>query len=137
MEAKAAPRIKTSQRRIQYKSSAWCVHEFEVWSGELVCRVAALRMKDSLLLWIGGNAKPALVEVAAGVPMPPSNGSARAGLATALISGDGVAVTLARRLSATLVRPVYVCCGATFDRFTAPLVERGLIAEIKSRPECF
>lgn len=125
------PRTVTSRRSIKYRESSWRVHEFELWSDSLVCRVAALRMEGSLLVWLGGEA-PRLGQVALGMP--------GAGATSLLGGGAGAeadAAQLARRLSVALARPVYVCCGAAFDRFTMPLVERGLVAEIKSRPDCF
>ncbi|KAG7299970.1 hypothetical protein JYU34_017002 [Plutella xylostella] len=117
--------------RVTMCPSLWRVHRFEVWSGERVCAVEALRMQDSLLLWLGaGGAGAALGEVALGA----------GGAATALRAGgagEARAEGLARRLSAALARPVHVCLSAPLDRFTAPLLERALVAEIKSRPECF
>ncbi|XP_037978442.2 uncharacterized protein LOC119694922 [Plutella xylostella] len=117
--------------RVTMCPSLWRVHRFEVWSGERVCAVEALRMQDSLLLWLGAaGAGAALGEVALGA----------GGAATALRAGgagEARAEGLARRLSAALARPVHVCFSAPLDRFTAPLLERALVAEIKSRPECF
>lgn len=135
MNERSSPRTVTSRRRIKYRKSAWRVHQFEVWSEELVCRAAVLRMQGSLLVWIGDGGQPQLTELAVGIPeVLERRGGA---LVTALVGADGWAVSLARRLAALLTRPVFVCCGEAFDRFTGPLVERGLIAEIKSRPECF
>lgn len=116
------------------RASGWRVHRFEVWSGELVCRVEALRMRDSLMLWVGAGAgAPLLGDVALGV-----TGGDGVALATTLVeTAGGEAAALARRLTAALSRPVYVCSSLSPDRFTAPLLERALVAEIKSRPECF
>lgn len=122
------PRVVTSRRRVRYVRSAWRVHSFEVWSGSLVCRVTALRMEGSLLLWLGGGgAEPALGAVAVAVP----------GAASELHGEAGVAAALARRLAAARGEPVFVCCGVTLDRLTRPLLERALAAEMKSRPDCF
>lgn len=117
------------------RAGAWRVHRFEVWSGELVCRVEALRMRESLLLWLGAAASDELGAMALGMP----GAGAGAALATPLLGAgeDGPAAALARRLAAALARPVLLCCAAPLDRFTAPLLERALVAEIKSRPECF
>ncbi|XP_026753184.2 uncharacterized protein LOC113513390 [Galleria mellonella] len=135
-----SPRKVTSRRRISYKPSAWKVHQFEIWSGELVCRVAVLRADRCLFLWLGGTAgKPELGEMSMGVPAPEGllQGCSRGGLATTLLGADGTSTAMARRLAASLQRPVYVCSSCTLDRFTIPIVERGLISEIKNRPECF
>lgn len=130
-----SPKIVTSRRRIKYVRSKWRVHEFEIWSTEMICRVVTLRMKDSVLVWLGSKEEPALGELALGVPAP---GAPRAALASALLGADGALTTsMARRLAATLNHPAYVACGSMFDRFTLPLVERALITEIKSSPECF
>ncbi|PZC76542.1 hypothetical protein B5X24_HaOG204441 [Helicoverpa armigera] len=126
------PQVTSSRKDITYKPSAWSVHQFEIWSGELLCKAVALRVDGALLLWVGSGGAPELSEVALGMP-----GAGRAALATTLVGADGAATALARRLSAALARPVYVCSGLVFDRFTMPLVESGLITEIKSRPECF
>ncbi|KAJ8731695.1 hypothetical protein PYW08_014425 [Mythimna loreyi] len=136
MEIGTSPRIKSSRKRITYKPSEWRVHQFEIWSGELVCRAAALRVAGALLIWVGGSGAADLNEVALGMPAR-EDGAGRAALASSLMGADGAATALARRLAAALARPVYVCSGLVFDRFTMPLVERGLMAEIKSRPECF
>ena len=135
MEIGTSPRVISSRKRITYKPSGWRVHQFEIWSGELLCRAAALRVEGALLLWVGGSGAAELSEVALGMPAREEGG--RAALASSLLGAEGAAAALARRLSAALARPVYVCSGLVFDRFTMPLVERGLIAEIKSRPECF
>ncbi|KAI5630820.1 proteasome assembly chaperone 4 domain-containing protein [Phthorimaea operculella] len=128
---------KRSAKSVVYKDSKWRVHHFEVVSGMgVVCRAAALRVDGALLLWVGGDGPPALGAVALALP---ARGAGEA-LATPL-SGAGPelesALALSRRLARALARPVHVCCGSAFDRFTAPLVERGLITEIKSRPDCF
>lgn len=92
------------------------------------------------MLWLGGGREPVLSEIAlgmaggAGAALGPAMGPA---LSTSLLGAEGAAAALARRLAVALRRPVYVCTGTQFDRFTLPLVERGLMAEIKSRPECF
>lgn len=134
---------------IQFKPSTWRVHEFRVFGGDgaPLCRCAVLRMPDSLLLWLGSDAEPLMGAVALGMPAAVAAtgpGDAGLALATGLMVGtgraegaDAAANGLARRLAARLARPVYVCCGDNFDRLTLPLVERGLIAEIKSRPDCF
>lgn len=126
MDIKSSPRKITSKRRVNYRKSSWTVHEFEVWSGELICRAVALRMKDSLLVWVGGR-EAQLSEVALAVPVTVGQGA----LATALLGEEGGATGLARRLTLALGCQVYVCCGQVFDRFTAPLVERGIVSEIK------
>lgn len=131
MEAKTLPKTLSGKRQIKYRESTWRLHEFEVWSGEFICRVVALRMKDSVLLWVGGR-EAQLNEVALGVPLAVGDGA----LATTLL-GEGNASGLARRLTLALGRQVYVCCGKVFDRFTAPLVEKGIAAEIKNRADCF
>lgn len=131
MDPKATPINVSSKRQIIYRPSTWKLHEFEVWSGEFICRVVVLRMKDSLLVWVGGR-EAQLNEVALGVPLAVGNGA----LATTLL-GEGNASGLARRLTLGLGRQVYVCCGKVFDRFTAPLVEKGIVAEIKNHPEYF
>lgn len=136
MEIGTSPRVTSSRRRITYKPSEWRVHQFEIWSGELVCKAAALRVDGALLLWVGGGGAAALSEVALGMPAREA-GAGRVALASTLLGAEGAAAALARRLSAALAQPVYVCSGLAFDRFTMPLVERGLMAEIKSRPECF
>lgn len=137
MEVKC-PRVTTSRKRVTYKPSAWRIHQFEIWSGELLCKAVALRVEGALLLWLGGGGPAQLNEIALGMPAPDeSDQGSRDGLSTTLIGTDGAAAAMARRLSTALARPVYVCSGVVFDRFTTPLVERGLIAEIKSRPECF
>ncbi|KAM3956349.1 uncharacterized protein ACR2FA_009687 [Aphomia sociella] len=135
-----SPRIVTSRRRIVYRPSAWKLHYFEIWSGELVCKAAVLRANGSLFLWLGSGAgEPELGDVSLGVPATGSSqdGCRRAGLATALVGAESTITAMARRLAAFMQQPVYVCSSNTFDRFIEPLVERGLIAEIKSRPECF
>ncbi|XP_041976236.1 uncharacterized protein LOC121731012 [Aricia agestis] len=119
-----------SKRTIKLCESTWKVHEFEVWSGELICRAAAISMPGSLFVWLGGR-EAALSAAALGVPRA---GSA---LASSLLGDDPAAVALARRLSAALARQVYVCSGKEFDRFTAPLVERGIVAELKKHPDVF
>lgn len=124
---------------VRARDSAWRVHEFEVWSGgALLCRCSALRTAGQLLLWLGGPAARELGQLACGVPGPGVDG-ARGGAAssTALLGAEAGAPALARRLAALLARPVFVCAGAAFDRFTLPLVEQGLVAEIRRRPECF
>lgn len=131
-----------SKPRIQYKPSTWRVHEFRVLGGDgsPLCRCAVLRMPDSLLLWLGNDAEPLMGAVALGMPAVGSGLAMATGLLTGTGRAEGAEVAsngLARRLAARLERPVYVCCGDNFDRLTLPLVERGLIAEIKSRPECF
>ncbi|KAJ8732380.1 hypothetical protein PYW07_014979 [Mythimna separata] len=136
MEIGTSPRVISSRKRITYKPSEWHVHQFEIWSGELVCKAAALRVVGALLLWVGGGGAAELSEVALGVPAR-EDGAGRAALASSLLGAEGAATALARRLSAALARPVYVCSGLVFDRFTMPLIERGLMAEIKNRPECF
>lgn len=136
MEIGTSPRVTSSRKRIIYKTSGWRVHQFEIWSGELVCKAVALRVAGALLLWVGGGGTADLTEIALGMPAP-DEGGGRASLASTLLGAEGAAAALARRLSAALTRPVYVCSGLVFDRFTMPLVERGLITEIKSRPECF
>lgn len=138
MEMGTSPRVTSSRKPIIYKPSAWRVHQFEIWSGELICKAAALRVDGALMLWLGGSGGAAqLNEIALGMPSSQDNGGCRAALATTLLGTDGSAAALARRLSASLARPVYVCSGLAFDRFTMPLVERGLVAEIKSRPDHF
>ncbi|KAJ0179638.1 hypothetical protein K1T71_004229 [Dendrolimus kikuchii] len=104
MEVGSAPALVSSRCRIIYRSSSWSVHQFEVWSGDIVCRVAALRGAGWLLVWVGG-AEPQLSEMALGMPArsPGADGAA----ATALVGGDGAAPALARRLAARLSRPVY------------------------------
>ncbi|XP_038210790.1 uncharacterized protein LOC119831484 [Zerene cesonia] len=129
METISLPKT-TSKRKIEYCRSKWKVHDFEVWSGELICKVAVLCMDGSLLVWVGGD-KAALSEMALG--MPQEHGS----LATTLLGEESSAAGLARRLATKLQCPVYVCCGQTFDRFTAPLVEKGIAIEFKEHPECF
>ncbi|XP_049866605.1 uncharacterized protein LOC126367220 [Pectinophora gossypiella] len=139
MEKVAVPeRVARSSRRVVYRRPEWRVHQFTVGAGGgVLCRAAALRLPGALLLWLGGGEGPAeLGAVALGVPAA----EGRAALATPLAGAGATAeaaAALARRLAQALARPVHVCCGAAFDRFTAPLVERGLIAEIKSRPDCF
>lgn len=138
----AGPVKPVSKPRIQYKPSTFRVHEFRVLGGDgaPLCRCAVLGMPDSLLLWLGDDAERLMGAVALGMPAV----DAGQALATGLMPGTGraegaeaAANGLARRLAARLKRPVYVCCGDNFDRLTLPLVERGLVAEIKSRPECF
>lgn len=107
-----------------------------------LCRCAVLRMPDSLLLWVGSDAEPMLGALAFGVPATGEDaGQALASVlmsATGNASGaDGVANSLARRLSVRLARPVYVCCGDEFDQITLPLIEYGIMAVIKNRPHFF
>lgn len=132
LEIGGSPRTASSSRRVIYRASEWKVHEFVVWNGGgAVCRCAALRVQGSVLVWLGASdAAPRLGDAALALP---------AAGATQLLGGavEGAAVPLARRLARLLSRPVYVCCGATFDRFTLPFVERALVMEIKNRPECF
>ncbi|VVC87039.1 unnamed protein product [Leptidea sinapis] len=116
---------------IRYRESSWKDNEFEIWSGDFICRVAVLCMEGSLLLWVGGQ-EAHLSEIALG--MPQNCGSP---LATSLLGEDSGATGLARRLAAALRRPVYVCCGQNFDRFTAPLVEKGIASQMKRHPEYF
>ncbi|CAG4976989.1 unnamed protein product [Colias eurytheme] len=127
---KISPLITTSKHQIEYCKSKWKVHDFEVWSGELICKVAVLCMEGSLLVWVGGD-KAVLTEMALGMPQE------RGSLVTTLLGEESSAAGLARRLATKLQRPVYVCCGQTFDRFTAPLVEKGIAIEMKEHPECF
>lgn len=136
MEVGDSPRMSTSRKTVIYKASSWRVHEFEIWSGELLCKAVSLRMQGALLLWLGGGGPALLSEVALGMPGASEPGDGKA-LSTTLLGADGSTAAMARRLAALLARPVYVCSGHQFDRFTLPLVERGLVAEIKSRPECF
>ncbi|XP_026745131.1 uncharacterized protein LOC113506490 [Trichoplusia ni] len=137
MEPGSSPRVISSRKRVTYKPSTWSVHQFEIWCGEFVCRAVSLRLEGAVLLWLGGGGAAKLDEIALGMPPLQEGNSGRSGLATTLLGSDGTASAMARRLSMSLARPVYVCSGIVFDRFTMPLVERGLIAEIKSRPECF
>lgn len=133
-----SPHTITSHRKIIYRQSGWRVHQFKILSGEVVCTVAVLRMEGSLLLWLGSGSREAeLNEIALGMPAHANGAAGRAGLATTLLGVEGAATAMARRLTALLKRPVYVCAGSEFDRFTMPIVERGLIAEIKNKPECF
>ncbi|CAB3242786.1 unnamed protein product [Arctia plantaginis] len=136
MQIGSSPNVSSSRKRIVYKPSTWRIHQFEIWSGDLLCKAVALRVQGALLLWLGGAGAAQLSEIALGMPAPSNDGN-RDALSTTLIGADGTAAAMARRLSAALERPVYVCSGVTFDRFTMPLIERGLVAEIKSRPECF
>lgn len=99
----------------------------------MVCRMAAVRGEGWLLLWAGGG-EPRLDAVA--LAFPATGGGHRAA-ATALVGDAGAAPALATRLARRLSRPVYLCLGGTFDRFTTPLLERALVAEIKSRPDFF
>lgn len=130
------PRTVTSRRSIRYRESGWRVHKFELRSDgdEVVCRAVALHMAGSLLLWVGaGEGAPRLASFALGVPAPvaAAEGGARS---AALLGGDETSsVQLARRLAAGLARPVYVCCGADWERRTAPTLERALLAEMKRR----
>ncbi|XP_023934753.1 uncharacterized protein LOC112043521 [Bicyclus anynana] len=130
MEAGSSPKRLTTTRRVKYRESAWRVHEFEVWSGELLCRAAVLRMDGSALVWLGAQ-DAQLGDMALG--MPHENGA----LATALLGSADDAVRLARRLAAARARPAHVCCSLALNRFTAPLVERALAAELKAHPDCF
>lgn len=132
MKERQSPDVVTSKRRIKYRKSSWRIHDFEIWSGELLCHISVLKMKDSVLVWIGGV--PAeLGEVALGVPAR----SGRLAACSSLTGAEAGAAPLARQLATALDQPVYVCCGSHFDRFSMPLVVQGLIAEIKSRPDCF
>ncbi|XP_072940344.1 uncharacterized protein [Epargyreus clarus] len=134
MEPGTSPRVVTTKRKVIYRESSWNVHQFEVWSGELVCRMVALKMEESLMLWLGGEGPAALGELALGMP---AAGVAQGALATRLLAGGGDAAPLALRVAAGLLRPVFVCSSLPLDRFSAPLVERGLAMEIKTRPQCF
>lgn len=136
MQIGSSPNVSSSRKRIVYKPSNWSIHQFEIWSSDLLCKAVALRVQGALLLWLGGVGPAQLSEIALGMPVPTDSGN-RDALSTTLIGTDGTASAMACRLSTALARPVYVCSGVTFDRFTMPLVERGLVAEIKSRPECF
>ncbi|KAJ2946804.1 hypothetical protein O0L34_g16126 [Tuta absoluta] len=128
---------KRSVRRVVFKESKWRIHNFEVVSGVgVVCRAMALRVDGALFLWVGSDGPPALGAVALALPARDAGEALATPLAGAGPELDS-ALGLSRRLARALARPVHVCCGSAFDRFTAPLVERGLIMEIKSRPECF
>ncbi|XP_073952061.1 uncharacterized protein [Choristoneura fumiferana] len=125
----SGPAVASSKRKVVYRRSGWAVHEFSVWAGgALVCRAAALRMRGSLLLWLGG-APPALGALALGLPGGAASGEGG--------EGGADAAALARRLAAALRRPVWVAAALPLDRFSAPLVTRGLVAEIKSRSDFF
>ncbi|XP_039749331.1 uncharacterized protein LOC120626104 [Pararge aegeria] len=128
MEVGSSPRNVTTKRRVKYRKSSWAVQEFEVWSGEMVCRGAVLRTQGGVLLWLGGR-EARLGHVALGVP--------RAGgaLATPLLGAADDAVGHARRLAAALACPAHVCCGQDFDRFAAPLVARGVAAALRAQPD--
>ncbi|XP_032511322.1 uncharacterized protein LOC116765831 [Danaus plexippus] len=130
MDIGGSPNITTTKRNVKYTKSSWSVHEFEVWSGEFICRVVSLKMRDSLLVWVGGR-EPRLDDLALAVP------HGRSAVATSLVDAGGAADGLAARLAAALSRPVHVCCGLVLDRFTAPLVEKGIATEIKNHPEYF
>ncbi|CAF4918037.1 unnamed protein product [Pieris macdunnoughi] len=135
MDNSIFPSKKTSTRNIQYRKSNWKIHEFEIWSGERICKVCSLCMKGSLLIWIGEQ-QLRLANVALGVPGSGEVGEGSA--ATALLGEDEAgAASLARRLATRLHRPVYICMGQTFDRFTSPLVEKGIAMEIKLHPNYF
>lgn len=123
------PAAVRSKRKVAYRRSGWAVHEFSVLAGGApLCRAAALRMSGSLLLWLGGAA-PALGALALGLPGGAASGEAG--------EGGAEAAALARRLAAALRRPVWVALALAPDRFSAPLVTRGLVAEIRSRPDIF
>lgn len=128
------PAAVRSKRKVAYRRSGWAVHEFSVLAGGApLCRAAALRMSGSLLLWLGGAAPapgaPALGALALGLPGGAASGEAG--------EGGAEAAALARRLAAALRRPVWVALALAPDRFSAPLVTRGLVAEIRSRPDIF
>nr|XP_053602356.1 uncharacterized protein LOC128670595 [Plodia interpunctella] len=137
-DSKSSPRIVTSKRRIAYRESTWKVHKFDIWSVELVCKVVVLKVDGALFIWVGGGGNGALElgELALGVPAANSL-SGRGGLGTALLGADGGYTALARRLAAWLRRPVYVSSSCGYDRINVPLIERGLITEIKNRTDLF
>lgn len=119
---------KTSKWQVQYRKSSWIIHEFEIWSGEKICKVCSLCMDGSLLIWVGDQ-QMHLSDMALGVP------GEEGALATALMGEpESGAASLARRLAARLHRPVYVCMGLTLDRLTRPLIEKGIAMEIKLHP---
>ncbi|CAG9784779.1 unnamed protein product [Diatraea saccharalis] len=140
MNLERTPRVVTSRCKIVYKTPNWNVHQFKIISGEVLCTVAVLKMIDSLLIWVGnlGNSQCELNEIALGMSTNVSNGSSsRTAIATTLLGTEDIGTAMARRLSSFLKRPVYVCSGNRFDRFTTPLVEHGIMSEIKTRPEFF
>ncbi|CAK1552739.1 unnamed protein product [Leptosia nina] len=122
----------TSKRRVEYRKSGWKVHDFEVWSGEKICKVATICMGGSLLVWVGGE-QAKLSEMALGMPAQRSEDA----LGTTLFGKEHNVTSLACRLATRLSKPVYVGSGLVFDRFTAPLVEKGIALEIKQHPEYF
>lgn len=134
-EVKVGPSVHTSKKTIIYKESDWKIHRFSIWSGEALADVEVLRMLNSLLLWVGKASKPDLTEFALGMP----GQEGKEGLSTSLIGPPtaNYSAQLAARLAAVLHKPVYVSCNVIMDRFTTPLIEKGLMMEIKSHREFF
>ncbi|GBP64074.1 hypothetical protein EVAR_44158_1 [Eumeta japonica] len=91
----------SSEKQIVSSTSAWSVHRFEIWSGDPIATVEVLRMKDSLLLWIGNGAAPCLEELALGMA---STEQYTNGLATELLSGAGGTHSRSKNLAARLAK---------------------------------
>uniref|UniRef100_A0A182WH55 Proteasome assembly chaperone 3 n=1 Tax=Anopheles minimus TaxID=112268 RepID=A0A182WH55_9DIPT len=113
-------------------------HLAQVEVCEVMYNIRVLKMKDSVLLYIGQEKAESFDEMA--VAMPNANNASEV-LGTTIIGppdGSG-AQDLAQRLAKKLKKQVYLSLGSSVpnDRIVRPSIEKKIFDDIKNNIECF
>lgn len=110
---------------IRHTDSSFKCHEFTHFMFNFNVKFEIVKMKDSILIWIGDFEKPLLLDLSYGVqtkyePLPTTTKI----LGTA--SSDTASMMIAKRLAKKLKKPVYIS-------FNLPLTPNNLLKDIEIR----
>lgn len=132
----SSPAVQTSKKEIKYIESNWKVHRFSILCGDFTADVEVLKMGGSLLIWIGSPGRNEFNELALGVPSVYKDNLP---VSTVLLGSihNTESSSLATKISSKLQKPVYISCNITTDRLTAPVLEKGLLLQMKNHPDNF
>ncbi|KAJ1531483.1 hypothetical protein ONE63_000158 [Megalurothrips usitatus] len=120
---------------IEYCEPKIFSHGFQLKACDQAFIIKTLKLEKGLFLWIGSTSQPVLEDLALSMGTPYGKDP----LQTKLL-GDVLNMTsmnLASRLSKKLDKPVYVSFNLDCDKMSLPVIEAGIVEELKKFPHLF
>ena len=121
----------TDDADIKYIEPTIKVHEFREKIMDTDVYFQVVKLQDSFHLWIGKSKQFGDLSVAMTMAGKTPSSSVLIG------QSDSYTVLMARRLSKTTGKQVFVSGELNFDRLEIPLVEKRIAGEMKNRPDKF
>lgn len=130
---RGAPLKKTTKLPIKYTDSNFQSNSFDAELRDTNISFQTLKMKDSILLWIGKASQPDFADLSLAMKSKIDQD-----FTVAKIIGPTLEMTsqnLANRLSKKLQKQVFVSCNVNIDSISLPYIEKCIMEEFKQNNE--